>query len=176
MTSKLTQDSESGGSNWLLEFSLFSTFSLCLNTDWVDASLTIWLSFPTSVPRDSSLFSAMALYLIHRRDPIIIHGNTGVITCSELLGTLVNARRNVRIFQSSKSLWCRWGNTKAFKSRTFNTSQRISLPFPECLSNVCNVQTGWEPLRVWQLVMDKTWVLSFMTKGCWKWSVGKSTC
>lgn len=176
MTSKLTQDSESGGSNWLLKFSLFSTFSLCLNTDWVDASLTIWLSFLTSVPRDSSLFSAMALYLIHRRDPIIIHGNTGVITCSELLGTLVNARRNVRIFQSSKSLWCRWGNTKAFKSRTFNTSQRISLPFPECLSNVCNVQTGWEPLRVWQLVMDKTWVLSFMTKGCWKWSVGKSTC
>lgn len=69
-------------------FIVFS-FLLCLSTDWVDASLTIWLSFPISVPGDNRLLSAVALYLILRRGLIIILGNTGVITCSELLGTLI---------------------------------------------------------------------------------------
>lgn len=153
------------GSNWLLGLSLFSLFTV----------LEYWLGwcfinslvvFPHVSPKRQDAVSAMALHLIHRRGSIIIHGNAGIITCSESLGTLANARRNVRLFLSSKSLWCRWGNTNAFKSRTFNTSQRSSLPFPKCLSNVCNVQTGWEPLRVWEAV-DKTWVLSLMTKGCW---------
>lgn len=181
MGSKLTQDSENEGvvlvrgaiGYWVCPyFPPFTVLEYWLGWCFIN-NLVV---FPHVSPKRQYAVSAMALYLIHRRGSIIIHGNTGAITCSEFLGTLVNARRNVRLFPSSKSLWCRWGNTNAFKSRTFNTSQRISLPFPKCLSNVCNVQTGWEPLRVWHLAVDKTWVLSLMTKGCWKWSVGKPTC
>ena len=71
-------------------------------------------------------FSATALCLLHRRGSIIIHENTGVITCTELLGTLVNAKRNVRLFLFPMSLWCRRGNTNAFKSLSVDTHQSIS--------------------------------------------------
>jgi len=71
-------------------------------------------------------FSAMALCLLRRRGSIIIHENTGVITCTESLGTLVNARRNVRHFLFPMSLWFRRGNTNAFKSLSVNTRQSIS--------------------------------------------------
>jgi hypothetical protein len=77
---------------------------LGLSIYWSDASLTIWLSQACPMRQDVQLWRWPLVlcpghlweHLLHRRGLIIIHENTGVITCSELQGILVNARRNVR--------------------------------------------------------------------------------